>query len=353
MTKLMVTALACAAMGVSCVEVPEQEALRATIGPEGGELVGASGTAFEGVRLQVPAGALAAPTALSIVPSDHGTPLPVTAVRCGPMFSLQPAGLALRVPVSLTLPYDEAIIAEQFRFEDQVKVWVSQSDGWGQRLQTDGGTGRVTIELDSFAVVAAGVNPPREDERVRFDLRPNPAFVKCLARSPDDRNEQPAVEVTVVKGEQNDGLFLRGRNIRPGLEFDMFLVETSQLQANGTVDPTFKNFGLAFYVSDLVSSDRGRLRASIRAVLLNESFGFDPNAKLEPVPLHQVGFWFDDPAEAEDCGFDVTKPTPFNPKHEAGPMAMISLPDARTGLGPLCNQPDTSVSPAVCDVSED
>jgi len=28
---------------------------------------------------------------------------------------------------------------------------------------------------------------------------------------------------------------------------------------------------------------------------------------------------------------------------------MITLPDANTGLGPLCTKPDTSVSPARCD----
>jgi len=53
--------------------------------------------------------------------------------------------------------------------------------------------------------------------------------------------------------------------------------------------------------------------------------------------------------DAAACGFDVTKPTPFNGEHKAGPLAMISLPDAETGLGPLCTKPDTSVSPARCD----
>jgi len=28
---------------------------------------------------------------------------------------------------------------------------------------------------------------------------------------------------------------------------------------------------------------------------------------------------------------------------------MISLPDAQTGLGPLCVKPDTSVTPARCN----
>ena len=28
---------------------------------------------------------------------------------------------------------------------------------------------------------------------------------------------------------------------------------------------------------------------------------------------------------------------------------MITVPDATTGLGPLCTKPDTSVTPARCD----
>ena len=63
----------------------------------------------------------------------------------------------------------------------------------------------------------------------------------------------------------------------------------------------------------------------------------------------EVGFWFNDPQAAVSCGFDPTKPTPFNGEHQAGPLAMISLPNAQTGLGPLCTKPDTSVSPARCD----
>jgi hypothetical protein len=30
-----------------------------------------------------------------------------------------------------------------------------------------------------------------------------------------------------------------------------------------------------------------------------------------------MGFWFNDPNDAAPCGFDVTKPTPFNGEHRA------------------------------------
>jgi hypothetical protein len=330
---------------------PGEPALDGVIGPEGGELVGAPGTPFQGVRLQIPAGALDGPRYISITQAQGAPSLPVTAVRCGPMFAIHPAGLALKVPAVATLPYDQSTVEDQFRFDDEVKVWAAQGTGWGQRLQTDNASGTVTIELSALTTIAAGVNPPAETEKVRFSLHPNPKFVKCVAQSP---REQPEVEVTVVKGAQNDGLFLRGRNIKPGLEFDLFTVERSALLADGTADPVFNSdFGLAFYQSDVVSGDHGRVRVNLRSIFLNVLFGFDGSDNLAPRGLHQIGFWFDHPEDAADCGFDPTKPTPFNPKHQAGPLAMISLPDATTGLGPLCIAPDTSVSPAVCSVEED
>lgn len=323
--------------------------LHALIGPEGGDLTGAAGTPFAGVALHVPAGALAAPTDIAILPGQNATPLPITAVGCGPMFSLSPAGLALAQPGTLTLPVDENAVAEQSRFSDQVKVWAVDGGAWKQRLAIDSSEGTVTVELAALTDVEAGVNPPKDEEQVSFALAANPKFAKCLAQYPDDPSRAPSVSVQVVRGDLNDGLFLRGKHIKPGLKFDMFTVQNDALQADGTPDPAFTNFGLAWYQSDLEAGDRGNMRAQIRTILLDQIFGFDPVVALAPTGTFHVGFWFNNPQDAANCGFDVTKPTPFNGEHQAGPLAMISLPNATTGLGPLCTKPDTSVSPARCD----
>ena len=322
--------------------------LHGTIGPEGGELVGEAGTALEGVHLMVPAGALSADTEITIHPASSDTALPQTAVRCGPEFTVEPAGLKLAAPASITLPFDEGTVTDQDRFDDQVKVWVLNGASWGQQLQTDSAAGSVTVDLDAFTTVAAGVNPPAPTDIVHFDFKPNPKFLPCLAAS-SDPNQAPSVSADVVRGDLNDGLFLRGKNIKPGLQFDLFTVENSQLLADGTVDPNFKNFGLAWYQSDLEASNSGRVQATIKTILLDQIFGFDPNVNLPPTGTFEVGFWFNDPQDAAACGFDVTKPTPFNGEHQAGPLAMITVPNAATGLGPLCTKPDTSVSPARCD----
>ncbi len=191
--------------------------------------------------------------------------------------------------------------------------------------------------------------PPEPDDVVHFQLHPNPQFQRCLAQFPDDAQRAPSVEVTVVRGSQNDSLSLRGRNIKPGLEFDLFTVEHTNLAADATVDPAFRgNFGLATYQSDLEASEEGRVRAAIRTILLDENFSFDPTVALAPTSTFNVGFWFDDPNAAVDCGFNPLNPTPFNGDHKAGPLAMISTPAASIGLGPLCTHPDTSTTPARC-----
>jgi hypothetical protein len=324
------------------------EELSATIGPAGGELTGAKGSAFEGVHVVIPAGALAADTEIKITPATDGTPLPATAVRCGPMFSIAPAGLALAAPASVTLPFDESVIQANDRFDDEVKVWVRAGDHWTRSLQTDSAEGSVTFDLPALTNVAAGVNPPKEEDVVHFHLVPNPKFAKCLAQYPDDPKRAPSADVTVVRGDLNDSLRLRAKYIKPGLKFDLFTVEHSSLKADGTPDPSFVNFGLAWYQSDVDAHDDGQAQATIRTILLDQIFGFDPAASLPPTGTFNVGFWFNNPQDAVACGFNAAAPTPFNGEHDAGPLAMISVPDATTGLGPLCTKPDTSVSPARC-----
>jgi hypothetical protein len=341
---LLSAAVACGGSGASSPDGAQS----ATIGPEGGEIVGAKGSALEGVTLTIPAGALASDTPIEIRPSAEEASLPSPAMRAGPQFAIEPAGTQLAMPARVTLPFDEDVVAANDRFDDEVGVWVREGDHFEQRKQVESAPGSVTAEISSLDLVAAGVSPPATDDMVRFDLHPNPAFLSCLAQFPGDAQRAPAVEVTVVRGSQTDSLTLRGSNIKPGLVFDLFTVENTNLTANATVDPAFSGFGLASYQSDLEANAGGQVRAVIRTILLDENFIFDPKVGLAPTSTFNVGFWFDDPNDAAACGFDPSRPTPFNDEHKAGPLAMISTPDAATGLGPLCTNPDTSTAPARC-----
>ena len=145
----------------------------------------------------------------------------------------------------------------------------------------------------------------------------------------------PTAAVTVTRGAVNDTLRIVLNNFKPNLAFDMFTVQKSSLLASGAADPAFTNFGLAWYQSDIEVDGAGHADVTIQTILLDQIFGFDPDVSLTPTPTFHVGFWFNDPANAAPCGFNVTAPTPFNGDHNAGPLAMISLPSATTGLGPL------------------
>ena len=183
-------------------------------------------------------------------------------------------------------------------------------------------------------------------DQTQFTLTANPAFVPCLSA---DGSTPPHAVVVVKRGELNDTLKLRVHDLKPDLAFDLFTVQNSNKLADGTADPSFKNFGLAWYQTDVQADHDGEANVTIKTILLDQIFGFDPAVGLAPTNTFNVGFWFNDPNDAAACGFDVTHPTPFNGEHKAGPLAMISTPDANTGLGPLCRNPQSTSSGFVCN----
>ncbi len=173
-----------------------------------------------------------------------------------------------------------------------------------------------------------------------FELYPNAKFIPCMAADP---NVTPRVYVTVKRGDRNDLLRIGLQGFKPGIQFDMFTIERSNQDDNGN-PVTIPSFGLAWYQSDLEPGV-----TSVKTILLDQIFGFDPDKNLPPTKTLNVGFWFNNPNDAVACGFDPSKPTPFNGENMAGPLAFISRPNATTGLGPLCLKPNTSTVPATCD----
>jgi hypothetical protein len=185
------------------------------------------------------------------------------------------------------------------------------------------------------------------DHAVTFSLIANPKFAACL-KDPNS-TEPPTATATVVRGSTNDTLHLRVEHVKPGLAFDLFTVQRSQFLPDKTVDPTFTNFGMAWYQSDVEANKKGRADVEVKTILLDQIFGFDPDAQLPPTNTFHLGFWFNDPKDAAACGFNPAKPTPFNGDHNAGPMAMMSVPDAKTQIGPLCTDPQYSGNTIKCN----
>jgi hypothetical protein len=207
----------------------------------------------------------------------------------------------------------------------------------------------LTSVMGAVISPVAALAQNKKDE-TSFDLVVNPKFVDCLRKS---SYEEPRARATVIRGRLSDTLILDLDGFKPGLAFDLFTVQRSPFLSDKIADPTFKgSFGLAWYQSDIEigkRTDDGHVR--IKTILLDQIFGFDPDASLPPTNTFHVGFWFNDPQDAAACGFpadDPTKATPFNGEHRAGPLAMISVPDPSTRLGPLCTDPDPS-HPGKCN----
>ncbi len=204
------------------------------------------------------------------------------------------------------------------------------------------------VLIAATALAVSGTASAQDKDEISFKLVPNPQFVDCLRAN---SWEEPQARATVIRGKLNDTLIMDLDGIKPELAFDLFTVQRSPFQADGSKDPNFKgSFGLAWYQSDIEigrRTDSGHVR--IKTILLDQIFGFDPDVALTPTNTFHVGFWFNKPEDAAACGFNPAKPTPFNGEHKAGPLAMISLPDAKTGLGPLCTDPNDSKNPASCN----
>ena len=189
------------------------------------------------------------------------------------------------------------------------------------------------------SAIASGAYPEGGQDIVSFVLQPNPKFLRCLAQYPDDPKRPPSVRVAVVRGSLDDELFLVGKYIKPNLRFELFSVEHSPLRADASVDAAFSHFGLAWYQSDLEANENGIIGAHIRAVLLDQFFGFDAAVSLALTGTFHVGLWFGDRSDVAGCSFDVEKSTAFGTQNRGGPLAMISVPVAATGTGPLCTHP--------------
>jgi hypothetical protein len=201
----------------------------------------------------------------------------------------------------------------------------------------------VTLAVISLGMTVKAALAQVQD--VIFDLAPNPKFVSCLGVP---GGPAPTAQVLVMRGELNDILVLHAQHLKPNLGFDLFTIQNTSLLPNGEPDPNFKNFGLAWYQTDVQANSEGNAETIIKTILLDQIFGFDPATALAPTHTFHVGFWFNNPEDAAACGFDPTKPTPFNGEQHAGPNAMISVPSATTKLGPLCTGARKQGSTFVC-----
>ncbi len=185
------------------------------------------------------------------------------------------------------------------------------------------------------SVSASSAPEPQAVSSKTFSLFANQAFVACARGA----GMTASVTVTVTRGGNNDSLTVNLAGFKPHLGFDLFTVQRTNQGVGGAPVPGFTNFGLAWYQSDIHTGSSGTASVNIKTILLDQIFGFDPDASLAPTNTFHLGFWFDSTAEAQACSATPLTPTPFNGEHKAGPLAFISRANSTTGLGPLCSRP--------------
>ena len=198
-----------------------------------------------------------------------------------------------------------------------------------------------------LASASPSVGAASKAEETHFTLSPLNKVVPCMAA---DGKTAPRINVEVERGKLNDTLKIEGWGFKPGIQFDLFTIQNSRLDAIGALDPNFNGFGMSWYQSDLQANEQGRVNARVRTILLDQIFGLvDGGATpVKPTNTFNVGFWFNNPDDAKNCGF--TGATPFNGEHKAGPLAFVTLPNATTHLGPLCTDPtDATSSTSTCN----
>ena len=200
----------------------------------------------------------------------------------------------------------------------------------------------------AFNLIAFAPRSWAQVPETTFYLTAQPKFADCLGVPYE---AAPTAQVVVQRGALSDVLVVHAKNLKPNLAFDLFVTEDTNLLADGQPNPNFKNFGLAWYQADLQADANGDAEVAVKTILLDQIFGFDPAVGLPPTNTYHVGFWFDSPKDAAACGFNPAKPTPFNGGHNAGPNAMISLPNPETNLGPLCTAPIKKGNTYVCNIN--
>jgi hypothetical protein len=138
-------------------EAPVQPVQEAMMGPQGGTIEGTANGPFAGVRVEVPAGALAAMTRVRLLSVVDGTAMPPLAERVGPQFELDTGGAPLAMPVRLTLPVVAGIVERFGQGPGDVKVWIRAGEGWMLQPAVATAEGSVTISLATPTTFAAGV----------------------------------------------------------------------------------------------------------------------------------------------------------------------------------------------------
>ena len=128
----------------------------AVIGPAGGTVIGPNGAS-----VVIPAGALDTDTTITIEQTSVGSPtLPTGVVSFGAMFAFTPHGIAFKVPVTLTIPFDPALMPAGT--SPVFYKTNAANTGWAAIAGATVSGGKLSVQVTSFSGAIAASEPPLE-----------------------------------------------------------------------------------------------------------------------------------------------------------------------------------------------
>lgn len=131
-----------------------------TVGAAGGSVAGPGGTS-----VVVPPGALTAETRIEIAESSAGAPpLPAGLVAAGPMFAFTPHGTRFAAPVTMTVPFDPALVPAG-RTPQLYKT--NAQNQWEQVATVTIGTASISAQVTGFSSAQVVVPPLQRNDPVR------------------------------------------------------------------------------------------------------------------------------------------------------------------------------------------
>ena len=191
-------------------------------------------------------------------------------------------------------------------------------------------------------------------EQTKFSMFPQPAFVNCVKPNPG---------LADARGDGEGGARRPQRHARPStctgfkpnLDFDLFTIQHSPQTATGAPDAEPERRARVVPVRPARRARTASGQAKIRTILLDQIFGVDKDVALAPTNTFHLGFWFNNPADAQRCGF--TGATPFNGEHTRRPAGLRDPPQRapRTSVrsAPTRSRAAVAPSPATRDGNAD
>ena len=144
------------------------------VGPAGGVIEGAAGTELEGLKLEIPAGALNSAVTIDAAFTDEEPELGPASNFVGPSFQFFPRAQAFAKPVKVTVPVAPTTLDSFGQTTETCLMWIRAADErWSQATPVSFTETLVTAETSTLVQAAVGV------KLTLITIPPHPLTLAC------------------------------------------------------------------------------------------------------------------------------------------------------------------------------